>query len=125
MPVTLSAICVLTLPEDKEKTMARCIPVNGDEFPVQPAQGERFQIQELENLIGDQVDTLPLEGGNVMFFARTGRILNLPVNRTASMIVQTDPVGKVNLDQPIVGPVVIISQDEFPALTSTLQAYYG
>jgi hypothetical protein len=106
--------------------MARLIDVNGNVSPVQPAQGGRFQVRELEHLVGSRmIDTVFLSSGEIMIVVRSGKNLRLPGNSLASKLWANDQQEVYTSDR-LVGPVVVISKDELPEilLRATLDTYY-
>ena len=69
---------------------------------VSPANGHDFKLEELQAVVGGNIETVYLKDGRMMIVNEEGIIRNLPFNGAATFAAQ----------QPIVGDVIIIERDE-------------
>lgn len=68
---------------------------------IQPANGQEFQLEELQKIVGGFIEVLYLQNA-LMILDEEGKLKNKPTNKLATQIWRTEG----GLD-PIVGTVVI------------------
>lgn len=93
--------------------MALLIKTDGTSQRVEPGNGARFTLQELQDFVGGYIERVPLnlpldepEPNFEMFVNEEGLILGLPHNDLASMLAR----------QPLVGNTVVLSRAEWDQL---------
>lgn len=96
--------------------MAQLITPDGRVIEVQPLDGKRFTLAELQRIVGGYIEALYLTPGKLTgWINEDGKRLNLPVNETATLIASTYLAahgrGFVRGDQ-IVGNMLITFQRE-------------
>jgi hypothetical protein len=68
-----------------------------------PANGKYFTLEELQKIVGGNIEIVSLNDGNFMVLNEEGKLKNLPLNRKASDLFNTG--GRLWYD-PIVGDVL-------------------
>jgi hypothetical protein len=83
---------------------ALIIKANGEEIPVQPANGTDFSLEELQNIVGGYIETVMLPNGNLLVLNEEGKLEGLPLNTTATDLYN-------NPYDAIVGDVLVCDVD--------------
>lgn len=89
--------------------MATYINTNGLERNVTPKDGNKFSLEELQNLVGGYIERIAMPNGQAMYINEEGKFNDLPWNRRATTILKL--CGLIPYDY-IVGNVVILSNEE-------------
>ncbi len=86
--------------------MASHYKTDGTAARVQPANGPRFTLAELQGLVGGYIEVgRRWEDGRVLLVNEEGRIRGLRVNVAATVLT--------DFDFPIVGDAVLLEKGEF------------
>ena len=89
--------------------MATLYKADGTQEVIKPANGKKFDIKELQALVGGTVERLKLPFDQRMVMNEDGRPKNLPVNDKASQLLHMALGGNT---VPIVGDVVVGTKNE-------------
>ena len=81
--------------------MARLLRCDGSVESVEPLNGVDFTLGELKHFVGGYIEVVYLGSGWLMVVNEEGKLLNLPINRTATQLY-----GNPSNDY-IVGDVVL------------------
>lgn len=66
--------------------MAEIIKSDGQRINITPENGKRFQLEELQEIVGGYIENLQLPDGRYMVVNEEGRLYGLPVNMAATHI---------------------------------------
>lgn len=77
---------------------------------VSPANGKSFTLEELQKLVGGDIEPLALVGGDVMWLNENGKQDELPFNPVADFIAHR--LTGIAWNDGIVGNVVIANREE-------------
>ena len=86
--------------------MATLIKTNGEETNVLPNNKTDFKLDELQNYVGDLIETVRTKDNKIIVINEEGKINELPINEKA-----TDLYVHSNFDF-IVGDVLICNENE-------------
>lgn len=87
--------------------MARLIKSNGKEIPVFPENEGIFKLREVQEVIGGDVEILPIEIDSVMIIHKDCELKHLTFNKRA-----TDIAFQNNVFRCITGDVLICASEE-------------
>lgn len=59
---------------------------DGTTQPVQPQDGHKFGLAELQAMVGGYIEVIPLSEGRLMALNEDGKLRGLPVNREATAV---------------------------------------
>ena len=91
--------------------MANFIKTDSTYVEVQPKNGKKFSLKELQEYVGGYIELITLPNTNeYMVINEEGKIMNLPENGFASAIAQDQTA--IYEDDYIAGDVLIIKQNE-------------
>lgn len=88
-------------------TMAKLIKSNGKEIPVFPENEGIFKLREAQEVIGGDVEILPIEIDRVMIIHKDCDLMRLPLNRRATYIALQNDVFRC-----IAGDALICTSEE-------------
>lgn len=88
--------------------MAIVINVNGDVRFASPKDGKTFNLVELQDYVGGDIEIIHMERNQVMFVNGNGRLLDLPINTMATFLIHTSHP----FISHIVGNVIICTLSE-------------
>ena len=95
------------------------IKTDGSETLVEPENGQRFTLEELQSLVGGTIDVQILPDGRSIYLNDNGKLTGLAKNETASAIWQTAyPIEQYpyNNDGLIVGDILLLSKEDEKAM---------
>jgi hypothetical protein len=81
----------------KPAKVGQWIKVDGTIIPVLPSKGTRFELKELQDMVGGYVERVKLPKSMVLIANEDGHPMGLPPNPTASQMTGLDLVGDVVL----------------------------
>lgn len=88
--------------------MAIHMKVDGSVWTVRPEQGDAFSLEELQALVGGDIEMVPAsQPGLVLVVNESGLLNGLPWNGLASALLRSDVVGG-----QIVGDAVLCTRAE-------------
>lgn len=88
-------------------SMAILIKSNGKEIPVFLESGGIFKLREAQEVIGGDVEILPIEIDSVMIVHKDCDLMRLPLNRRAMCIALQNDVFRC-----VTGDVLICASEE-------------
>lgn len=88
-------------------TMAILIKSNGIEIPVFPENESVFKLREVQEVIGEDVEILPIEIDSVMIIHKDCELMHLPLNRRATYIAHQNDVFRC-----VAGDALICASEE-------------
>lgn len=88
-------------------TMAILIKSNGKEIPVFPENEGIFKLREAQEVIGGDVEILPIEIDSVMIIHKDCDLMRLPINRRATYIALQNDVFRC-----VAGDALICTSEE-------------
>jgi len=88
-------------------SMTRLIKSNGKEIPVFPENEGIFKLREVQEVIGGDVEILPIEIDSVMIIHKDCELKHLTFNKRA-----TDIAFQNNVFRCITGDVLICASEE-------------
>lgn len=91
--------------------MARVIRVDGTQEEVEPGDGLRFSLEELQGFVGGLIEFIDL-GEGYMIVNEEGKLIGLPYNQVATRIAR--PV-LFAFDPGVFGDVLVMSMKEADA----------
>ncbi len=62
------------------------ITTDGDSLEVQPENGRKFSLRELQAVVGGYIEIITLRDGRLMILNEEGNLLGLPPNPVATVI---------------------------------------
>jgi hypothetical protein len=95
------------------------IKTDGSEVIVEPENGKRFTLEELQFFVGGTIDVQIIPDGRAIYLNDNGKNEGLEVNEKASRIWQEAyPIEQYpfNNDGTIVGEVLILSKEDEEAM---------
>lgn len=87
--------------------MARIYYANGESKVVEPKNGNDFQLEELQAIVGGYIECLNLNDGRLLVCNEEGKLEGLPLNDAATDIVRAN-----GYNDWIVGDVLICKSEE-------------
>lgn len=91
----------------RSNTMAILIKSNGKEIPVFSKNEGVFKLREAQEVIGGDVEILPIEIDSVMIIHKDCDLMRLPLNRRATYIALQNDVFRC-----IAGDALICASEE-------------
>lgn len=88
-------------------TMAILIKSNGKEIPVFPENEGIFKLREAQEVIGGDIEILPIEIDSVMIIHKDCDLMRLPPNRRATYIALKNDVFRC-----VAGDALICTSEE-------------
>ena len=88
--------------------MATVYDVDGSRRLVQPAQPPTFTLQELQHLVGGDIECVFLSGSEILVINEEGKLQGLPYNRSATQRV----ADRLVPGDYIAGPAVLVTEQE-------------
>lgn len=88
--------------------MAKIIKSNGEQIEVSPKNGNDFKLEELKAIVNGWVEVVWLPNDEIMVINEEGKLLGLPLNRTATNIYY-DAFG---YSDTIVGDVLLCKSNQ-------------
>ena len=83
--------------------MATLLTAGGREGEVNPANGSRFTLAELQAAVGGYIELLRLNDGRLMVLNDEGKLKGLPFNQMASALAW----GRLGPGDYVVGDVLV------------------
>jgi hypothetical protein len=80
---------------------------DGTRIAVAPSRGPAFSLAELQAVVGGYIEAVRLQDGSWMFVNEDGKRLQLPLNRSATLLAQT--WGFLPPWDQIVGDVIVMT----------------
>ena len=93
--------------ESKPDKWAHVYYPNGDFQETQPNNGSTFELEELQEVVGDYIEIVRLNDGRIIIVNEDGLSLNLPVNIEATNILRRDH----STTEYIVGNAIVCDAD--------------
>lgn len=87
--------------------MATLYKTNGESKQISPKNGTDFQLEELQEIVGEYIDVIGL-GDEIMVFNDEGKLIGLPLNKEATVLFHRH----YDTDDFIVGDVLICKDNE-------------
>ena len=88
--------------------MAILMKTNGGVENVNPKDGKKFTLEELQGFVGGLIEAITLEQGDVAFINEEGKLTGMEKNEKATEMVQ----GILFPDDFIAGPMLVCKSDE-------------
>lgn len=82
---------------------AEIITTDGDSLEVQPANGRKFSLRELQAVVEGYIEIITLPDGRLMILNEDGNALGLPPNPVATVIAH----NALTEENGIVGDVLV------------------
>lgn len=89
---------------------AQYFTIEGEIKEVSPEDGKQFTYKELQALVGDMIEIVPLPSGKLLVCHEEGKLINLPKNENATNVWKAEyPIELYpdNNDELIVGNILI------------------
>lgn len=67
---------------------AQLINHDGETLEVEPINGEDFKLAELQGMVNGNIEIVYLNDNIIMVINEEGKLLNLPINHTATCLYQ-------------------------------------
>lgn len=93
----------------KCKGMAKIIKTDGTCQPVQPANGTDFTLEEMQTIVGGDIELVYLNDTEIMVVNEEGKIDNLDDNRAATLVFKKNYPDS---DDYIVGDVLVCDNEQ-------------
>lgn len=93
----------------KCKGMAKIIKTDGTCQPVQPANGTDFTLEEMQAIVGGDIELVYLNDTEIMVVNEEGKIDNLDDNRAATLVFRKNYPDS---DDYIVGDVLVCDNEQ-------------
>lgn len=93
----------------KCKGMAKIIKTDGTCQPVQPANGTDFTLEEMQAIVGGDIELVYLNDTEIMVVNEEGKIDNLDDNRAATLVFRENYPDS---DDYIVGDVLVCNNEQ-------------
>ncbi len=94
---------------------ALLIKTNGSILTVEPKNGVRFMLEELQEYVGGLIDIQDLPDGRVIYLNDEGKMIGLPKNSVATEIwKRAYPISEYpdNNDELIVGDILLFEKTD-------------
>lgn len=89
--------------------MAKIIKTDGTCQPVQPANGTDFTLEEMQAIVGGDIELVYLNDTEIMVVNEEGKIDNLDDNRAATLVFRKNYPDS---DDYIVGDVLVCDNEQ-------------
>lgn len=89
--------------------MAKIIKTDGTCQPVQPANGTDFTLEEMQAIVGGDIELVYLNDTEIMVVNEEGKIEDLDANHTATLILEEN---YPDTDDYIVGDVLVCDNEQ-------------
>lgn len=86
-----------------KEEMALVIPAAGPMYTVEPANKQKFGLEQLQEIVGGYIEIIPLAEGTMMVLNEEGKLDGLPYNLAATQMAR----GYIFEDDFIVGDVLV------------------
>lgn len=86
--------------------MAEIIRTNGEREPVEPKNGNDFNLQEITDIVNGYIEIAETTDGRLMVLNEEGKLLGLPFNPVATELY------KYNTNDFIVGDVLVCDRNQ-------------
>ena len=74
---------------------AEVITTDGRRYSVSPQNGTDFSLKELQFIVGGYIEIVRFAGGQIMVCNEEGKLIGLPPNPCASILVQIEGINDV------------------------------
>lgn len=88
--------------------MAELIKANGLQLDVDPKNGKKFELEELQGYVNGYIEAIFLDDDTVMVVNEEGKLLGLPYNQLASIKF----LQEKGYHEPIVGDVLVCKRNQ-------------
>ena len=88
--------------------MAKIYKMNGEVLDIEPKNGQDFQLEELQTIVGGLIQIIEINDTEIMVINEEGKLENLPLNEQATAIYQK----QVCEGDFIIGDVLICKNEE-------------
>lgn len=88
--------------------MAVLIKADGKRQKVEPKNGEKFKLEELQGYVDGYIEAIILDDDTVMVVNEEGKLLGLPYNQLASIKF----LQEKGYHEPIVGDVLVCKRNQ-------------
>ena len=88
--------------------MAELIKADGQRQKVEPKNGEKFKLEELQGYVDGYIEAIFLDDDTVMVVNEEGKLLGLPYNQLASIKF----LQAKGYHEPIVGDVLVCKRNQ-------------
>ena len=88
--------------------MAKIYKMNGEVLDIEPKNGQDFQLEELQTIVGGLIQIIEINDTEIMVINEEGKLENLPLNEQATAIYKK----QVCEGDFIVGDVLICKNEE-------------
>lgn len=88
--------------------MAELIKADGQRQKVEPKNGEKFKLEELQGYVDGYIEAIFLDDDTVMVVNEEGKLLGLPYNQLASIKF----LHEKGYHEPIVGDVLVCKRNQ-------------
>jgi hypothetical protein len=86
--------------------MAKIIKFDGETIEVKPENGTDFSLEELQEIVGGYIETVPTyKRGEILVVNEEGKLLGLPFNREATVLARI-------YNDYIAGDALLCKEDE-------------
>lgn len=90
--------------------MATLVKENGDKVEISPANGNMFELEEVQKLVGGYIEIIHLGKGDVMIIDEEGKLKDKQINSVATIVAHM--CQAIYQCDCIVGDVVICKNCE-------------
>jgi hypothetical protein len=90
--------------------MATLYKTDGSKEVIKPADGKKFQIEELQKLVGGYVERVKLPFDQRLIVDEDAKLKGKPMNQSASLVLHRAMGGET---VPIAGDAVVGTKQEF------------
>jgi len=91
--------------------MATILYPDGRHSEVKPANGTDFKLDELSKIVGGHIEIIPTRDGRIMVLNEEGKLLDLPRNEQAELLVDLMTPEKLAEMKRLYGDSLIIASD--------------
>src|SRR6266700_1117852 len=91
--------------------MATILYPDGRHEEVSPVNGKDFKSDELHNIVGGYIEIIPTLDGRIMVLNEEGKLLGLPRNEQAGLLVDLMTPEKIAEMKQLYGDSLIIAGD--------------
>lgn len=88
--------------------MAELIKADGKRQKVEPKNGKKFELEELQGYVKGYIEAIFLDDDTVMVVNEDGKLFGLPYNQLAS----TKFLQEKGYHEPIVGDVLVCKRNQ-------------
>lgn len=104
----VSLLCYRVYKGKRINAMAKIYKMNGEVLDIEPKNGQDFQLEELQTIVGGLIQIIEINDTEIMVINEEGKLENLPLNEQATAIYQK----QVCEGDFIVGDVLICKNEE-------------